>query len=195
MTLVRVILDCNPRVHFQMKAMGEIELSKSTTLIFYVDEYKGKRFANIRKFVKGKKYTGATKKGIKLSLEETEKILAALKSCPLEITDVEEKELCTINPQADYNLKVAISFYNGHYGIDIRRYFNTKKYRGYTKKGIRIPYHFVPASIDYIEKMKVELLELPEGSLFGPRESHLQNQVDERNKKIKGIPDEYQKYF
>ena len=177
-----------------MDAIGEIEISKASSIVFYVDEYKGKRYGNIRIFVRSKRYTGATKKGIKLDLKAVAQLLSALRDCPAELADIKEKEIFTITLNPGYLIKANISYFNGNYGIDIRTFYDTKKYKGYSKKGIRIPYEYLAESADYLQKIHNVLMDLPKDSLF-VRKDEGEKEENDKMKKAKGVPDEYQKYF
>ncbi len=57
--------------------IGTISITKSTEISFYLDTYRGKRYANIRKFTRSDRYTGATPQGIKLSQRNLTDIIAA----------------------------------------------------------------------------------------------------------------------
>ena len=50
---------------FNEQVVDTIELTDAVKIVFYYDFFNEKFWANIRKFVKSKKYTGPTKQGIK----------------------------------------------------------------------------------------------------------------------------------
>lgn len=180
-----------------MKIIGTISLSETSEIIFYIDNYREKQFANIRKFIKSKKYTGPTKSGIKLNKNELRVIPEALKNLSPEIATLEEIELCKIPIYKGKSIVVNIKSFMGRYGIDIREYLETEKYIGPSKKGIRIPFDYLNNAVLYLEDMLKKIDDWSEESLFSKnKKDNIEiEQKENKNKKIEGVPDEYTKYF
>lgn len=185
-----------------MSEIGVIRLSPSSEVIFYIDMYKGERFANIRKFIRSERYTGPTKKGIKLTKQQLEPIIKALTKLSGDLDTIQEEELASIPISEDRHISIRINYFNGAYGLDIRHYISNKKYKGPLKKGIRIPLEHTKDVSAYCQKM-LDKFEIPEAkdTLFGrqdeaPKKKTPKKKISsKKNKTIEGIPDEFQKYF
>lgn len=177
-----------------MNIIGTINLTDATEIIFFVDSYRGKNYGCIRKFIKSETYTGPTKKGISLKKANLEIILEALKKFVNQKIEPENNfELCKIPVYEGKFIVVTTKFYYGHYGLDIRDYFETKKYSGPSQKGVRIPLELLSEVVEYLEKMLEKIDDWSENSLFykeNKRKTDLK-----RNIKIEGVPDEYSKFF
>ena len=76
----------------EMKNIGTIKLTDSSEILFYVDTYQGNQYANIRKFIRSKKYTGPTKSGVMLKKDD----LQSLIDCFQNYSDIEDLEECML---------------------------------------------------------------------------------------------------
>ena len=180
-----------------MSEIGLIRLSPSLEVIFYIDTYKGERFANIRKFIRSESYTGPTKKGIKLAKQQLEPIIKALTQISGDLDTIQEGELASIPISEDRHISIRINYFNGEYGLDIRQYIATKKYKGPLKKGIRIPLEYAKNVSAYCQEM-LDKFEIPEArdTLFEHQDEAPKKKIrSKKNKTVEGIPDELQKYF
>ncbi len=182
-----------------MEEIGTISLTESSEIIFYIDSYRGKQFANIRKFVKSKKYTGPSKSGIKLNKTELQKIYESLRNLSVQTDDLQESEICKIPVHKGKSIRVGINFFNGSYGLDIREYLETKKYSGPSRKGVRIPVDCFEDIILHLEDLLRKIDEWPKGTLFADIKKDSQpedrKEKSENKKEIEGVPDEYKEYF
>ncbi|MHC4678329.1 MAG: PC4/YdbC family ssDNA-binding protein, partial [Planctomycetota bacterium] len=122
-----------------MNAVGAIRLSASSEVVFFLDTYKDKCSANIRKFITSEQYTGPTKSGIKLTKQQLEPLYKTLTDLSNDLETIQEGELLAIPLRQGCYISVRINYFNGAYGLDIRQYLSTEKYKGPSKKGIRIP--------------------------------------------------------
>jgi len=180
-----------------MNTIGTINLSEATEVIFYLDTYREKHFANIRKFIKSKKYTGPTKSGIKLNKKELQIIYEALRNLSPDLSILEECELCKIQIYNGKFISVRIKSFMGSYGIDIREYIETEKYNGPLKKGVRIPFSYLDNTVLYLEDMLKKIDSWSEESLFFHKKSE-DNKIqpnEEGGKEVEGVPDEYRDYY
>lgn len=180
-----------------MDGIGTIPLSEASEIVFYIDTYKGKLFANIRKFIKSHKYTGPTASGIKLTFEQITCLRNALGEISQDSQNVQERQIVTFPKGENQYIAACISLFNGQYGIDIRQYVSTEKYKGPTKKGVRIPFYRLQEILSYFDKMLAALeQEEKHTTLFGEHEKESQTKSTEtKNEKVKGVPDEYQQLF
>lgn len=180
-----------------MDAIGTISLSQTSEIIFYVDSYKGDQFANIRKFVKSNRYTGPTKKGVKLNREQLEVVYKTLGELSTDLEDLQEKNLITIPLSGNRFISVSVSYFNGEYGLDIRQHFKSKKYTGPSKKGVRIPIDCLGDMVGYCHKMLGVLAKGEVEETFAPKQKRITERVGpaQKTEKIEGVPNEYHKYF
>lgn len=180
-----------------MDIVGTIALTQASEIIFYVDTYKGRELANIRRFVKSEKYTGPTKSGIVLNKEQLEIIYKILAKASNLISNPSEKELGKIPISDNWFMRIGFNYFNGVYGLDIRQYFNTEKRTGPTKKGVRIPLDCFDETVGYCEKM-LELINNPqkkETTSEKQEDSSSQKSAERTKKGVDGVPNDYQKYF
>lgn len=137
-----------------LKELGAVPLSESSELKFYVDEYKGHRYGSIRTFVKGDAYSGPTKAGVTLNARVLEETLPALEKLPAEPADTEDRELVRVPKKMGVELVVRITLYKGTVGVDLREWVDEAEYKGWSKKGVRVPYNSLAAMVGYLREMK-----------------------------------------
>lgn len=136
-----------------LKELGSLPLSESSELKFYVDEFKGHRYGSIRTFVKGDAYSGPTKAGVTLNARVLEETLPVLEKLPLQPA-TEEQELVRIPKKAGLELVIRVTLHKDAAGIDLREWVDEPEYKGWSKKGVRVPYKDLAAMIGYLRKMK-----------------------------------------
>ena len=137
-----------------LKELGAVPLSESSELKFYVDEFKGHRYGSIRTFVKGDAYSGPTKAGVTLNARVLEETLPILEKLPSEPAGAEDRELLRVPKKPGVELVVRITLYKGAPGIDLREWVEEAGYKGWSKKGVRVPYNSLPAMLGYLREMK-----------------------------------------
>ena len=137
-----------------LKEFGVLALSEESEIRFYVDEWKGRRYASIRQFLKRKGYTGPTKAGVTMNAQLAEQILGALEKLPKEPDTTEDKELARFPRRAGIELVVRITIYKSTTGIDLREWVDDTTYKGWSKKGVRLPYGELADSVAYLRGMR-----------------------------------------
>ncbi len=137
-----------------LKEIGQLPLSDTSDLKFYVDEYKGYKYGSIRTFVKGESYSGPTKSGITFNPSILEGILDALGKLPSEPTDLGERELARFPKKMGSELVVRITIFKDATGVDLREWVEDVTYKGWSKKGVRIPYKDLPKARDFLKAMQ-----------------------------------------
>ena len=137
-----------------LKDLGSIPLSESSELKFYVDEFKGHRYGSIRTFVTGDAYSGPTKAGVTLNARVLEETIPVLEKLPAEPAEAEDRELVRVPKKMGVELVVRITLYKGTVGIDLREWVEEAEYKGWSKKGVRVPYNSLAAMVGYLREMK-----------------------------------------
>ncbi|MBI3551831.1 MAG: hypothetical protein HY077_04880 [Elusimicrobia bacterium] len=137
-----------------LKEAGAIPISDSSELKFYVDEYRGYKYASVRTFVKGDTYSGPTKSGVTLNAAVLEGVIATLSKLPPEPDVLEEKELARFPKKMGVELVVRITIFRDSTGVDLREWVEDVDYKGWSKKGVRIPYKDVPKSLEFLKEMQ-----------------------------------------
>ncbi len=138
-----------------LEELGAIALSEASELKFYVDEYKGHRYGSIRTFVKGDAYSGPTKAGVTLNGRVLDAAIAALEKLPAQPSDIADRELMRVPKKTGVELVVRITLYKDTIGIDLREWVDEPAYKGWSKKGVRVPYKDLAAMVGYLRRMKV----------------------------------------
>lgn len=137
-----------------LKELGRLALSESSELVFYVDEYKGHRYGSIRTFVKGEGYSGPTKSGVTLNGRVLDAAIEAIGKLPPEPLATEDQELARIPKKAGVELVVRVTIFKDSTGVDVREWVDEPEYKGWSKKGVRIPYKDIPSSLQFLRQMK-----------------------------------------
>ncbi len=137
-----------------LKELGSIQLADTSELKFYVDEYKGYKYGSIRTFVKGETYSGPTKSGITMNPTILEGVITALSKLPAEPETLEEKELARFPKKMGIELVVRITIFRDTTGVDLREWVEDAEYKGWSKKGVRIPYKELAKSVQYLKEMR-----------------------------------------
>lgn len=143
-----------PREFKPLKELGTISLSETTQIKFYVDEYKGYKYGSVRTFIQGDSYTGPTKSGITLNAALLDGVLPVLQKLPKEPDTLEDKELARFPKKAGVELVVRITIFRDTTGVDLREWVEDSSYKGWSKKGVRIPYKEVPQAVSYLKEMR-----------------------------------------
>ncbi|MBI3288692.1 MAG: hypothetical protein HYZ74_04160 [Elusimicrobia bacterium] len=137
-----------------LQDLGTIVLTESSELKFYIDEYKGHRYGSIRTFVKGEAYCGPTKAGVTLNGRVLDETLAALEKLPAEPATQQDQELARVPKKAGVELVVRVTIYKDTIGVDLREWVDEPEYKGWSKKGVRIPYKELAKTIALLRQMK-----------------------------------------
>lgn len=147
--------------------IGEIIIGANTKLIFTISEWRGRFFANVRKFIYGQKYEGPTKSGLVLNknlLRELNINLIALEKSLPHQNEHEYKHI----PKSDteYIKITTIPADNDDLpAVDVREFVDTPGYQGPTKRGIRFKWNLLP---DVLACFRKQLKVIVEGELHEP---------------------------
>jgi len=136
-----------------LKDLGSIPLAEDSELKFYIDEYKGYKYGSIRTFVKRPTYSGPTKAGITLNANILEGVISALSKLPPEPATLQDQELARLPKKAGIELVVRITIFKDSTGIDLREWVEEETYKGWSKKGVRIPYKDLPKTLAFLKEM------------------------------------------
>ncbi len=134
--------------------LGEIPLGDRSSLRFYVDEYKGHRYGSIRTFLSGEGYNGPTKAGITLNARILDEAIAAIAALPPEPAEAADRELARWPKKAGVELVARITLYKDTVGLDLREWVDEPEYKGWSKKGVRVPYKDLTKALGFLRQMK-----------------------------------------
>lgn len=137
-----------------LQHLGAIVLNESTELKFYVDEYKGHRYGSIRTFMKGETYSGPTKAGVTLNARVLQEVSALLEKLPPEPATTADVELGRVPKKAGVELVVRVTIYKEAPGVDLREWVDEPEYKGWSKKGVRIPYKDLAKTTTFLRQMR-----------------------------------------
>lgn len=137
-----------------LKELGDIPLGDQSVLKFYVDEFKGHKYGSIRTFVKGETYSGPTKSGVTMNARILDEAIPVLEKLPAEPATTEDVELARWPKKMGVELVARITLYKDTTGVDLREWVEEAEYKGWSKKGVRIPYKDLPKALDFLRQMK-----------------------------------------
>lgn len=138
---------------YNEQVIDAIEITDSVEIVFYYDYFNDKIWANIRKFIKSKKYTGSTKQGIKFDPAKLPEIKNAFDKAYKQADTIQDEEFLRISRSPNRDLVVHASVYKGSVGVDLRVWLKTEKYKGWTKNGIRFTIDIIPRVLEALQKM------------------------------------------
>ncbi|HAH07564.1 MAG TPA: hypothetical protein DCM05_13770 [Elusimicrobia bacterium] len=147
--------------------VGTLSTSDTSELRFYVDEYRGYPYASIRTFVSRENYSGPTKAGITMNPEVLTKVIETLEQLPPEPQASEDQELARIPRKTGLELVVRITLYRDSTGVDMREWVDDGTYKGWSKRGVRIPYGDLKKSLEYLAEMLALLREKSKSARAG----------------------------
>lgn len=134
--------------------VGLIKLNETSDIRFYVDEFKGHKYASVRTFVKGESYSGPTKSGVTLNARVLDEVIPVLEKLPAEPQALEDVELLRVPKKAGVELVVRVTIFKDSTGVDLREWVDEPDYKGWSKKGVRIPYKELKAALGFLRTMK-----------------------------------------
>lgn len=157
------------------QVIGEIALQGSSKLIFSVNEWRGRYFASVRKFVFTQKYEGPTKSGLSLSKKSLYALILALTGLEKTLPPQQENEFTRIAKSDTEYIKVRTlpaEEESDLPAVDIREFVDTPTYQGPTKRGIRFRWNLLPEVIACLqeEARVIGEDEKNEPSLFPPEQ-------------------------
>ena len=144
-----------------LQQIGTIVLDENSEIRFSIDAYRGYRYASIRKYLTKGAYTGATRAGITLTSDIVKAVapqIAQLPDDPAQLTDI---ELGKYAKRPGLSVIIRISSFRESKGLDFRQWQEDDKYKGWTKKGIRLP-------VDKIKEIKTLFAQLVQACADAP---------------------------
>jgi len=136
------------------ETIGSIELTSSSRLVFSVSWYKGRQFANVRKFVESARYTGPTKSGVAMAGDVLVAVIGALWRMKCEIAGADEMTFARVPKCGQSEIVITVippDNIQGLPSVDVREYVDSPKYQGPTKKGVRFAWDKMPEFITILE--------------------------------------------
>ncbi len=137
-----------------LKELGDIPLGDSSVLKFYVDEFKGHKYGSIRTFVAGETYSGPTKSGVTMNERILGEAIPVLEKLQAEPAALEDVELARWPKKMGVELVARITLYKDTTGVDLREWVEEADYKGWSKKGVRIPYKELSKALVFLREMK-----------------------------------------
>jgi hypothetical protein len=152
----------------QDDVVGTIQLNRSTSLVFAVKPWKGRKFAHVRKFVSGERYEGPTKSGLAMNGDVLVSVVEALNRLRAEPPGAEEKQFAKVHKGGDTDIAITVippDDLKSLPSVDIREYVESASYTGPTKKGVRFAWDKLT---DFIGLLKTQAQELGASELAEP---------------------------
>ncbi|MDD5657876.1 MAG: PC4/YdbC family ssDNA-binding protein [Elusimicrobia bacterium] len=81
-------------------------------------------------------------------------VIPALAKLPKEPDTLEDKELARFPKKAGVELVLRITIFRDTTGVDLREWVDDPTYKGWSKKGVRIPYKEVAQAVTYLKEMR-----------------------------------------
>ena len=141
-----------------LQQIGILPSEEGSEIRFSIDAYRGYRYASIRKYLTSGTYVGATRAGITLTSEIVKAIAPILAALPDDATRITDGQLGKFAKRPGLSVIVQINSFKGSRGLDFRQWQEDNNYKGWTKKGIRLP----------IEKLKEIKEKLDAGEYDNP---------------------------
>lgn len=122
-----------------LAVIGVLPADESSEIRFTIDAYRGYRYASIRKYLTSGNYTGATRAGITMTPEIVRAVAPLLARLPDDPAALKDVELGKFAKRPGLSIVVRVSTFQGVRGLDFRQWQEDAEYKGWTKKGIRLP--------------------------------------------------------
>ena len=151
--------------------IGTVLLTEASKLVFSVSQWRGRYFANVRKFVTTQKYEGPTRAGLSLNIGLLDLLVTTLVQLEKAIPPPQENEFKAIIKRATEFIRIR-TLPDMEAGdlphVDIREYVDRPAYQGPTKRGIRFRWNLLPEVIACLRKQVKVIVENEENepSLF-----------------------------
>lgn len=122
-----------------LQSIGSLVLDGESEIKFSIDAYRGYRYASIRKYLTAGAYTGATRAGITMTPEIVRAVAPLVAALPDNPAELKDAELGKFAKRPGMSVVVRVSSFKGTRGLDFRQWQEDDTYKGWTKKGIRLP--------------------------------------------------------
>ena len=140
-----------------LKEVGVLPSTEGSEIKFSIDEYRGYKYGSIRKYLKRDSYSGPTRAGITMSKDIVSGVLNSLLKLSKATPPGDELELGKFAKRPGLSVVARITVYQGSTGIDLREWQEDVAYRGWTKRGIRLPFEQLDEITAYLKKMREEM--------------------------------------
>lgn len=140
--------------------VGTLQLTKTTSLVFSVQSWKGRMYAHVRKFIATEKYEGPTKAGMMLAGDLLVPVIEALHRLKVEAPGPTETEYARIDKSRTTRIVIKTvppDDLKSLPSVDIREFVESPEYTGWTKKGVRFPWGRLPEFIALLESQAKRL--------------------------------------
>jgi hypothetical protein len=141
-------------------AVGAIQLTHSTRLVFSILPWKGRMLAHVRKFVSGAKYEGPTKSGLTMAGDILVTVVDALEQLKAEVPGPKERKFARVHKGGDVEIVISVvppDDLKTLPSVDVREYVDSPAYSGPTKKGVRFGWDKLPQFIAILQKQALNL--------------------------------------
>lgn len=122
--------------------LGSIDLNRSSRLVFSVRPWKGKTYANVRKFVDTAKFKGFTKSGLAMAPEILVDVMAVLQRLHGYTPKAQQEEFARVSKHGFADIVIGLVVpddLKSLPSVDVREFVDSPTYTGFTKKGVRFP--------------------------------------------------------
>jgi len=136
-----------------LKEIGVLPATEGSEIRFSIDEFRGHRYASVRKYLKRDSYNGPTRSGITMNAPILRSIIDSLSKLPKDPALVTEQELGKFPKRPGLSVVARITVYRDSVGIDLREWQDDVSYKGWTKRGIRLPFEQVEKIIGFMQAM------------------------------------------
>lgn len=148
---------------FDNEVIGKIELGPTADLVFSVSAFRGRYYANIRRFQHTEHYKGPTKAGLALRPDLLAWLIKELGGFRQKVPDLKEAEIGRTRKRNDAD--IVIQTVLPEHGddvcqLDIREYVQGKSYSGPTKKGVRFGVDDLAQALTFLKAQAVKISEL-----------------------------------
>jgi len=138
------------------ECFGSIALNDETEIVFYINRFRGKYYAQVRQFVENEKYKGPTERGIIISLDIFPDVIETVKQIDPTKNATTPRELARFRRTQQIELVLQLANRNQSGGgivLDLREYKTSPQYTGWTKQGVRFDLNTLTEVVDYLEAM------------------------------------------
>jgi hypothetical protein len=177
-----------------------VHLDDTRELWFYTYSLGKRRLGGVRVYESNAKYSGPTKSGFDMSLEQIESLVPTLERLSRDV------EHGTVIPPVEYARIPAglttewviqvIDRRSDFVGLllDIRKFVSAERFTGFTRKGLRIDFERIDTIVENLPAVCESLRAWRDGrwGLFAEGDSQVEEADDEI---LESVPDEYRDFF
>jgi len=168
------------------RVVATLKTSETTELIFYLDRWRDRTWANVRKFLHSDSYVGSTKAGLKLDVSAIPSIVNALSTICERVEDIEQREYLRLPAAGKQFVALNGSLYKGMLGVDLRVWLSGSGRPLPTKKGVRIPAELLREALGCFDRLASVGASCRDGLLPGAPSTEFVSPAD--HSPTEGIP-------